>query len=283
MAWYPVSGAIVSRVKTLVTRPASLCTRARCPSLTAMPAASCPRCCNANNPKNASSATPSPCGVEMPSTPHSSLGLEGLGFDDGERTNTGVVKGSPLLSGWRRCARRPGTSRARTAPRSGARRRRCSAPTSRPTRRRRASAPGRRRGSRSRRRPAGRPPCRGSRVPPRRRAGRRSVSAIHHRDESGVWTSSISISESSDARPNSYFVSARISPASRPRTLPRWNTSTAAAITRSHSSASRSPRVTTSSHVIGSSWPPCSAFVVGVTIASGSGVFLASPSGKRWP
>src|SRR3954466_11700734 len=39
-----------------------------------MPAASCPRCCNAKRPKKAICATPSPCGVEMPSTPHSSRG-----------------------------------------------------------------------------------------------------------------------------------------------------------------------------------------------------------------
>ena len=74
MAWYPVSGLRVSFVKTWETRPGCLWTRARWPSLTAMPAASWPRCCSANSPKNASWATPSPCGVEMPITPHSSRG-----------------------------------------------------------------------------------------------------------------------------------------------------------------------------------------------------------------
>ena len=49
-----MSGAIVSGVNTLATSPASLCSRARLPSLTAMPAASWPRCCRANRPKNAS-------------------------------------------------------------------------------------------------------------------------------------------------------------------------------------------------------------------------------------
>src|SRR3954447_4925765 len=43
-----------------------------------MPAASCPRCCRANSPKNTVWATPSPCGVDTPNTPHSSCGESSL-------------------------------------------------------------------------------------------------------------------------------------------------------------------------------------------------------------
>src|SRR6266511_36079 len=53
MPWYPLSWLIVFGVKTLVTKP---------------------RCCRAKRPKNTVWATPSPCGVEMPKTPHSSRG-----------------------------------------------------------------------------------------------------------------------------------------------------------------------------------------------------------------
>src|SRR3954447_728636 len=65
---------MVAGVNTLATSPVSLCNRTRLPSLTAIPAASCPRCCNANNPKNTVWARPSPCGVDTPNTPHSSCG-----------------------------------------------------------------------------------------------------------------------------------------------------------------------------------------------------------------
>src|SRR5512141_3167128 len=65
---------MVDGVNTLATRPESLCRRTRLPSLTAIPAASCPRCCNANRAKKTVWATPSPCGVDTPNTPHSSRG-----------------------------------------------------------------------------------------------------------------------------------------------------------------------------------------------------------------
>src|SRR3954447_2726574 len=79
---------MVAGVNTLATSPVSLCNRTRLPSLTAMPAASCPRCCNANNPKKTVWATPSPCGVDTPNTPHSSCGASDV------EILTGVWSGS---------------------------------------------------------------------------------------------------------------------------------------------------------------------------------------------
>ncbi len=102
-------------------------------------------------------------------------------------------------------------------------------PWSPPRLRRGASERRRRRGSRRRPAPGGRPPCRGSRVRRRLRAAPHSPASTHQRDESGVWTSSINSSSPDSATPNSYFVSARISPAVRPRSTPRSNTASAAA------------------------------------------------------
>ena len=47
----PVSELSAPSLKTWLTRPMSLKTMMRWPSLTAMPADSCPRCCSANSPK----------------------------------------------------------------------------------------------------------------------------------------------------------------------------------------------------------------------------------------
>ena len=69
----PFSGASVCGVNTWPTSPTSLCRRACLPSATAIPAASCPRCCKANNPKNESCAASS-CVDEIANTPHSSCG-----------------------------------------------------------------------------------------------------------------------------------------------------------------------------------------------------------------
>src|SRR3954451_23330614 len=96
MPWEPLSDAIADGVKTFVTSPDSLCIRTRLPSLTAMPAASWPRCCRANRPKNTVWATPSPCGVDTPNTPHSSCGESSNG-----RTRTGSADmGEHLLDAW---------------------------------------------------------------------------------------------------------------------------------------------------------------------------------------
>ncbi len=106
--WYPVSGLSASGEKTVETRPGPLWTRARLPSLTAMPAASWPRCWSANNPKNASWATPSPCGVESPSTPHSSCAASSA---------VGSAVGSRDQRWGREQGQQPGRPCARRGPR----------------------------------------------------------------------------------------------------------------------------------------------------------------------
>ncbi len=50
-AMWPRSAVRAGSSKTWATRPISLCTTMRLPSLTAMPADSCPRCCSAYRPK----------------------------------------------------------------------------------------------------------------------------------------------------------------------------------------------------------------------------------------
>ncbi len=96
-----------------------------------------------------------------------------------------------------------------------------------------------------------------------------------------MCTSSIRISSSSDVMPNSYLVSARISPARSPSDTPRAKIASAASTTRSHSVAVRAGRVprrrrTTAARRGHRAW----ALVVGVTMWLGSGVFLRSPSGN---
>ena len=49
-AMWPRSAVSAGSSKTWATRPISLCTMIRLPSLTAMPADSCPRCCSAYSP-----------------------------------------------------------------------------------------------------------------------------------------------------------------------------------------------------------------------------------------
>ena len=49
-AMWPRSAVRAGSSKTWATRPISLCTTMRLPSLTAMPADSCPRCCSAYRP-----------------------------------------------------------------------------------------------------------------------------------------------------------------------------------------------------------------------------------------
>src|SRR5581483_4977492 len=57
MARWPCSGASVRSSKTVATSPCSFTTMRSVPSLTAMPAASCPRCCSANSPRKVRCAT----------------------------------------------------------------------------------------------------------------------------------------------------------------------------------------------------------------------------------
>jgi hypothetical protein len=51
MAAWPLSPASVRSSNAFDTRPMSFTTVREWPSLTAMPADSCPRCCNAYNPR----------------------------------------------------------------------------------------------------------------------------------------------------------------------------------------------------------------------------------------
>ena len=89
MACCPASGASVCGVNTCPTRPTSLCRRACLPSATAIPAASWPRCCNANKPKNESCAA-SVSVEEIANTPHSSCGASPSNTRSSCTTNLGV-------------------------------------------------------------------------------------------------------------------------------------------------------------------------------------------------
>src|SRR4051794_17386790 len=80
MAIRPGSFAITSSLKTSLTWPISLETRIWTPSLAAIPALSCPRCCNAYRPRYASfDASGWP---KMPKTPHSSRNLSNMGLGE---------------------------------------------------------------------------------------------------------------------------------------------------------------------------------------------------------
>src|SRR6185436_130452 len=68
-------------VNTCDTSPTPLCIDMVCPSATAIPAASCPRCCRAYKPKNVMRATSS-FGAKIPITPHSSCGLSSSNIID---------------------------------------------------------------------------------------------------------------------------------------------------------------------------------------------------------
>src|SRR6516162_8805156 len=72
MARWPCSPESVRSSKTVATSPMSLTTVTVSPSLTAMPADSCPRCCRAKRPSNVRLATLIP-GPYTPKTPHASF------------------------------------------------------------------------------------------------------------------------------------------------------------------------------------------------------------------
>ena len=165
------------------------------PSLTAMPAASWPRCCSANRPKKASCATPSPCGVETPNTPHSSCGSSSSGRwvrRCGASTKHACSrKHARLLQDAGRDGVRARLERGAgealvgldvaaggLGPHLGGQRRRLAV----------AAVAGGRAG------PGARPPCRGSRARRRRRGAPRRCRPPSSGDESGVCISSISSS-----------------------------------------------------------------------------------------
>ena len=98
-------------------------------------------------------------------------------------------------------------------------------------------------------------------------------------DESGVNTSSISISSPS-ANPNSNFVSARRIP--RSPAIPAPRSYRAIEISRRRSASPRPTRSTVSSNVSGRSCP-AAAFVVGVKIGAGSLEDSSRPPGSATP
>ena len=97
-----------------------------------------------------------------------------------------------------------------------------------------------------------------------------------------MCTSSISSSSPSAVRPNSYFVSARISPAAAATSWPRRNSSSATVDDLLPERRLDEPALDDLGHrqrfVVDRR--PGGGFVVGVTIGSGRAVFLRSPSGK---
>src|SRR5215211_4259510 len=72
---------MVVDVNTCETNPTPLDMDIDCPSATAIPAASWPRCCSAYKPKNVMRATSS-FGANTPITPHSSYGWSSWNIND---------------------------------------------------------------------------------------------------------------------------------------------------------------------------------------------------------
>lgn len=84
------------------------------------------------------------------------------------------------------------------------------------------------------------------------------------------------------ARPNSYFVSTRMSPCAAQRFTPSAKSASDISDTARMSASEITPRATSAAADTDSSWPPLGALVLGVTMGAGSGSFCAAP-GSAWP